>query len=746
MIESAELSGIPAFSPGQIIFGPLQKVNFVFGPNGSGKTSISRALSDAGAFPACRVAWSATQPQSEVRVFNRQYVDQVVGTEDELAGVFVLGKASVEAQQERVTLEAERNQLEADTGKLRGTLGDALTKTGKLGELVTLEDTLGEDIWKLKASFSTEFSAMFDGYNGAKKKLSTEVLKRRALQKPILPKRDDLTVRSRSLADAVSGEVALLEEFDGSKLDQLRTSDLWSESIVGSAEVKFADLIDRLGNSDWVKLGSHFLEDSGGLCPFCQQQTPADIAENLAAYFDATFAARVEKLGNLAKSMREFLGTAEANLDASKTVPTTLIRRAEFDAAAAKVREGLSKLNEQVREKVRTPSASVTLPDTTAEVAAIQKLIESTNDSITAHNALIANQKKARSDLLDDCWNFFIWSELDTHLARYESAKSPIEKAVGALEDQIEQKQERLTKITERLAILAAGTMSSQSTISEINRLLEGSGFNSFKLTASSDLKDGYRVVRENGEMASTSLSEGERTFIAFLYFFHQLRGIEVGTGDAPAVVAIIDDPISSLDSSALFFVSTRVRQLARSVLDNKSNVKQLIVLTHNVYFHKEATYGLEEWGGSSRHTLAFHVIRKMEPLPNQIVTSSVNPVRTTYDLLWDEIKTAKGGTGSVGLQNSMRRIIESYFSLTGDKKVNSISESFVGVEQTICQSLISWLHDGSHSSGLFESLDYSRSGESVEQFLTVFESIFTESGHQAHYELMMGKSVVMGA
>ncbi len=86
-------------------------------------------------------------------------------------------------------------------------------------------------------------------------------------------------------------------------------------------------------------------------------------------------------------------------------------------------------------------------------------------------------------------------------------------------------------------------------------------------------MKDTYEVIRPNGQVA-TRLSEGERNFIAFLYFYQLVRGngkagsttthgsIE-GTpegADTRDKIVVIDDPVSSMDSNTLFIVSSIVR------------------------------------------------------------------------------------------------------------------------------------------------------------------------------------------
>jgi len=93
--------------------------------------------------------------------------------------------------------------------------------------------------------------------------------------------------------------------------------------------------------------------------------------------------------------------------------------------------------------------------------------------------------------------------------------------------------------------------------------------------------------------LVAENLSEGERNFIAFLYF-HQLV---LGSEDADAVVkdriVVIDDPVSSMDSSALFVVGALVRDMIAicnpdfTTKENaKDSIKQLFILTHNAFFH----------------------------------------------------------------------------------------------------------------------------------------------------------------
>ena len=57
MIESITIADIATFgSTPEALIG-LSKFNFVFGSNGTGKTTVSRVIAEESSFPTCKVAW-----------------------------------------------------------------------------------------------------------------------------------------------------------------------------------------------------------------------------------------------------------------------------------------------------------------------------------------------------------------------------------------------------------------------------------------------------------------------------------------------------------------------------------------------------------------------------------------------------------------------------------------------------------------------------------------------------------------
>ncbi|GAA8998586.1 hypothetical protein Taitung15_13740 [Helicobacter pylori] len=172
-----------------------------------------------------------------------------------------------------------------------------------------------------------------------------------------------------------------------------------------------------------------------------------------------------------------------------------------------------------------------------------------------------------------------------------------------------------------------------------------------------------------------------------------------------------------------------------KETMEEKTNIKQVIILTHNTYFYKEITYDLKHYQGK----YSFWIIKKDNNV-SKIEDYKENPIKNSYELLWHEVRWAKKDSNIswVSLQNVMRRIIEYYFRILGGIKYNDLSECFENIEEKrVCNSFISWLNDGSH--GISDDLFVQSQDTSIETYLKVFENIFKITGHEAHYKMMMG-------
>ena len=166
-----------------------------------------------------------------------------------------------------------------------------------------------------------------------------------------------------------------------------------------------------------------------------------------------------------------------------------------------------------------------------------------------------------------------------------------------------------------------------------------------------------------------------------------------------------------------------------------------MLLLTHNVYFFKEVVFDGARSGDIPQKHETFWTIRKVNDV-SSVQRHTSNPIKTSYDLMWVPLR--QPNLADQSLQNNMRRILEHYFRMLGGVSFDDIVNKFDGAERLICRSLLSWVHDGSHSvpDDIFHTLDES----AMQRYIAVFQHVFMKMGHTNHYNMMMGLPYVISA
>jgi wobble nucleotide-excising tRNase len=472
-----------------------------------------------------------------------------------------------------------------------------------------------------------------------------------------------------------------------------------------------------------------------GKCPFCQQSTTEAFAQSLYDYFDETFVVDSKAIDDLATDYATDAARLQQALAAVIAAPSKFLDVEKLKTEKELLDTKITLNNQRLVGKKKEASRVVELESVGNIVKTIKGLIDDANTQVAAYNKMVANLASECTTLTAQVWKFVL-EELKTDIASFKTAKDALDKAIAAMTAQISaammDKEKKIAEIRE----LEKQTTSVQPTIDGINQLLAAFGFQGFKLAKGAS-GTSYKLMRSDGTDAKTTLSEGEKAFVTFLYFYHLLKGSESNSGMTTDRIVVFDDPVSSLDSDILFIVASLIKGLFEEVRNGTGHIKQIFVLTHNVYFHKEVTYN------SRRKDVAmneetFWVVRK-PGLVSKIDKQPTNPIKTSYELLWAEVR--KRDRSNLGIQNTLRRILENYFKILGGIEFDQLCALFDGKERLICKSLCSWVHDGSHYAhdDFYVSIDDS----AVDNYLKVFRGIFDKSGHGAHYKMMMGDALV---
>lgn len=121
MIESIKIENEASYgSPGEILSG-LSKHNFIYGSNGTGKTTISKVIANESAFSDCGLVWRGGT-KLEPLVYNRDFVEKNFDQSSELKGIFTLGEKDKEALDKIKTTKQEVDSLNSEIQKLKKTL------------------------------------------------------------------------------------------------------------------------------------------------------------------------------------------------------------------------------------------------------------------------------------------------------------------------------------------------------------------------------------------------------------------------------------------------------------------------------------------------------------------------------------------------------------------------------------------------------------------------------------------------
>jgi wobble nucleotide-excising tRNase len=733
MIESMTIASVATFGTTPVQLNDLSKFNFFFGSNGAGKTTVSRVIAEEANFPTCRVAWKAGTKLQPL-VYNRDFVDRNFNQSADLKGVFTLGEKHVEILTKVATAKSDLDALTTKIEELTQGLDGADGKGGKRGELAKLEEDFKVKCFAQKQKHDAKLQGGFERFRSSAENFKVKVLSELELNDATLLTLSELERKAEVIFGLTLTEEARVPSVDAAELIAHEANPVLAQRVLGRDDVDVAAMIKKLGNSDWVREGRRFYEASERVCPFCQRSTDDALAQSLNEYFDETFIANSKAIENLAKEYATETTRLQQQLASVIAAPHKFLDVEKLKVGKELLDARLALNNQRIAGKMREPSSVVELESVSEVFAAIKALIDTANNQVGEHNTTVANIDSERKTLTKQVWRFIL-EELKADITEFQTTKDGLVKAISALTTKLSNARADQVKKEAEIRELEKQTTSIQPTIDDINGLLSSFGFQGFKLAKAAS-GNSYKLVRQDGSDAKATLSEGEKTFVTFLYFYHLLKGSESDSGMTTDRIVVFDDPVSSLDSEILFIVASLIKALFDEVRAGAGHIKQIFVLTHNVYFHKEVTYNPNR-KDVARNDETFWIVRK-PALLTMVDKHPTNPIKTSYELLWAEVRNTE--RSSLAIQNTLRRILENYFKILGGINLERLCALFDGRDRVVCKSLCSWMHDGSHYAhdDLYVSIDDSM----VNTYLRVFKDIFDKSGHSEHYKMMMGDSV----
>lgn len=264
-------------------------VNFIYGSNGSGKTTISNVIANSAAFPNCTVDWSSATPLQTL-VYNRNFIENNFEQSSELKGIFTLGKESKEEVEKIKINQVEVEKKEKSILEFNGTLKNEKQK------LITTENNFADKCWAVHKKYEETFIKAFEGYRSSKDKFKEKVIAEFVSNKELLVALTELETKANQILNSAATKAPDVREYILPDFNILEKNPIFQTTIIGKDDVDIAKMILKLNNSDWVSQGIGFYKANDQHCPFCQQTTTESFKTQLDEYFDESYIQQIKIL------------------------------------------------------------------------------------------------------------------------------------------------------------------------------------------------------------------------------------------------------------------------------------------------------------------------------------------------------------------------------------------------------------------------------------------------------------------
>ena len=721
---------------------PLGRYNLIYGWNGSGKTTISELLRSVGAGKTPRFGEISLQLQGgqtarshepsaalAIRVFNRDYVgDNIfpVGGST-VPPILVLGEDSVEKQKQLEKLNEELLTLETERQNL-STLADSAEKAFdrfNIERARTIKETLrssGANRFNTydKGSFRDSIQRMRAASSAKSSTLPDAELELARQQHHSMP---------RPRLDAFSFNPPDL----GATIE--RAKEVLGRSVASKTIEHLRANPDIAG---WVHHGlSLHNPPADQSCQFCGQSLPADRLKDLGSHFSNEYAflmqsidSELDALQGIGAAYRKVVlpNRHEIQDDLSGRYQSAVERHlADLALADTHLSELVTALDQKRSQAFETVAfaASVALPswDAAAEISVV----------IDQHNAACDEFTSRTSAARERLASHLVAEAFDEYTLLEGSFNSQTE-CRQALEVDITAQRRRASELERQIV---EHRRPAEELNGDLRRYL---GHGELTLTVE---KTGYIVTRHG--QAAYSLSEGEKTAIALLYFLKSLSDRRL---DKQRCCVVLDDPVSSLDSNALFLAFGFIRSQTEAV-------GQIVVLTHNFSFFRQVRSWFHSLKGQKKPNPLDRPARffMLQPFSDgderRSRLATLDPLLESYEseyhylfaTLWRSSEDRAAGSleQSYALPNMARRLLESFLAHRHPELHGRLEQQLRATEydHAAVLRILRFLHTHSHLDSMPEpGHDLSALAEAQPVLHSLFDLIRTVDPR--HYDGMV--------
>ena len=597
----------------------LKQKNFIYGKNGTGKSTITQTISDL---------FHATH---DVRIF--QGFDSVA--ENSVLNAISLGRenASIQPQIDQVSLQI--SELEKDL----------IANDSRPDNLYARYQSKEKEYKEQEKSINNNFSSSASKLKREHTDLTGVYYDIRNFKKDI--KCIENSVSSVLLSDTETEQLQQLMNQEEIKIETKQsfpnvdvsgfleaTNEIITTELVKSIILEFSTIEEQ----NWVRQGLNYHE-KGDVCAFCNNPISEQRLDQLNHYFSDNVKKFETRLSRAIEHLR------------SKKYEISKINVIEPSQFYPIYREQISVLNTSILKLIqeytqfldflietlekRKSNLFTTMSEISYKIPDSFEFIKGQYGKIYVENKkygqnLTIKKEEAKNKLRLNLVNIEL-SGMD--YSQEISDLKDLGKEKERLADEFQINQNNLIALRKQKADLISQTIDESIAAERINKALRSLGNHSFQLVlVSGEQKGQYTIKNIDGSTRDVdTLSTGEKNIVSFLWFLADLDNPSKNT-ENPQII-IFDDPMNSNDDTTQYLIISYLQDL----INNLSENQQLFILTHNIHFYLNVRY--DWWRKAPKTKLTLHLKKidgKSKSLP---IETQDKDLKTSYDALWTELR-----------------------------------------------------------------------------------------------------------
>ena len=654
------------------------RITVLYGKNGSGKSTISRAVLKAKGTEINEIQHAVMRDEKGdvltdlqcVHVFNEDYINAKVRIQkDGLNSIVLLGE-----------------------------MGDLEDQITILESKIRTEETKNVELKKRKEDFENkdnEVSPKFyrsrisEGLTGAghwaeREKLIRGNIRNASVKDNII----DSIIKQRpkeSMSDLIKryeGNIQLLQKVGSSnedaqikkiecldiKYDYETLKELLAQKIerpeLTEREHYLIRLIDD-GKIDRItEMKEAFSKEKTKICPFCLQKVTDDQKKDLVTSIEKVLSKIVDEHLEALRKCK----IPEVNVDFSGLESLNSSYEIKCRATVEEINREIHKIEEAINKKIHHPYNPIMNFDSDLkyEIEKYESYRKELQQEIDDYNKAIKEKKTLIRRLSED--NLAIsYYEVENDIERYESAR----KKKAEVEKEFTDSSTLLKALKEKLGALNAKKKNINIAVDLINKSLRYVFFSRDRMEIRTE--DEKYVLYTNGTpVKPENVSVGERNIIALSYFFTEIMtNQEAKEGYSQKLILVIDDPVSSFDFENKIGIMSLLKAKISDVINSNAE-SQVFIMSHDL----QCTYDLKiignEIGNENTSSKGICVCKELKNKALAPFDGKRNEYSQIMQAVYDY--ACNNSEDDLTIGNSMRRVLEAFSTFTYKKGIDKVS------------------------------------------------------------------------